>query len=205
MPDWGRRSGPGWRRRCGRSWESRANALRLGEHGGQSFEISTEEWTILRLMQRCRRMHHRNDRPAINLARLAVDAHDPLARKPSRHREPPERDDDVRIERCNLCIKKLGTCIDLFGLWIAIVGRTVLDDVGDEHILTPETGAAQQLGEELSRGSDERSPLAIFVHAWSFANEHDARIGRSFTRYCSGRRTTQCATRTVPNALRNPL
>lgn len=134
-----------------------------------------------------------------------MDAHDSLAREPPGHREPTERDDDVRVDGGNLCIEKLRTRIDLFGLRITVVGRAVLDDICDEHILTSETGAAQKFGEKLPRGADERPPLAIFIQAWCLTNEHDASIRRSFTRYRSGRRTTQRAARTAPNTLCDPL
>src|SRR5262249_51305151 len=67
--------------------------LGLSQKLRQAPEIRLNQRPVLCLMQRGRRVHHRNDQPAADPARLAVNARDLLTRKPSGHREAPECDD----------------------------------------------------------------------------------------------------------------
>ena len=62
------------------------------------------------------------------------------------------------------------------GFGVAVVGRTALDDVRDEHVLAPPADRSEQAHEQVAGAADERAALAVLVEARALADEHD--LGR---------------------------
>ena len=75
---------------------------------------------------------------------------------------------------------------DLVRQWVAVARRPALDDVRNEYLLPAHIDAGKQLFQVMAGRADKRPALLIFVKARTLANEHDARVGRTFTRHRVG-------------------
>ncbi len=150
-------------------------------------------------------MYHRNNETAINPAGLTVDAGDFLSWKPARHREAPERHNHQRIQRSDLPFEKLTACSNFVRLGIAIIRRSMFDDIGDEYIAPAQPGKREQLFEELPGSSYKWATLAIFIETRRLANEHHFRIWRTFARNGTHCRLMQSARGARANFVGNLL
>src|SRR5947199_2758978 len=86
--------------------------------------------------------------------------------------EVPQRADHRRLDQLDLAAKVVLARLDLVGVRIAVIGRTALEHIGDEHIAALEPDLPEQLVEQLARLTDEGKALAILVGARSLADEH---------------------------------
>ena len=109
-------------------------------------------------------------------ARLAMDAADAFIWEVARHAEAAQRGDDGRLDDGQLLVQPGLAGEDFVGARIAVVGRAVLDDVGDEDLLTLHVDQAQQVLEVIAGAPDERQAAPVFVKAGAFTNEDD--VGR---------------------------
>lgn len=94
--------------------------------------------------------------------------------------EIAEAADDTRTDEGNLLPEPGLTGTDLFRPWIAVIGRPILEHVGDEHLLTAEPDTGQQLSEQLAGRANEWPSLLILVIAGRLTDEHQARLWVSF-------------------------
>src|SRR5437016_1851865 len=74
-------------------------------------------------------------------------------------REVAERDDDARPDELELAVEPWRARLDLVRLRISIPGRTTLHDVRDVNVGPGEADTLDELGEQLSRPTDERLAL----------------------------------------------
>ena len=84
-----------------------------------------------------------------------------------------QRDDDLGRDGGDLCAQERVTSRYLLLLGIAIARWPMFDDVRYEHVASAEAGGLQELIEELTRRTDERPSLLVFVKARCLAHEHD--------------------------------
>ena len=64
----------------------------------------------------------------------------------------------------------------LLGQWIAVVGGTAFQDIGDIDILPLKFHRRQNLIEKLAGPADKGYSLTVFLGAGSLADEHDIRV-----------------------------
>src|SRR5205814_2018329 len=92
-------------------------------------------------------------------------------------REVAERDDDARPDELELAVEPRRARLDLVRLRIAIPGRTTLHDVRDVNVGPGEADTLDELGEQLSRPTDERLALQVLLLARTLAHEDQIRVG----------------------------
>ena len=81
--------------------------------------------------------------------------------------------DDHGIDDLDLTVKVTTAVCDFVRLRITVLRRTGLDDIGDIHVLTVETGGIQHSVEKLSGIAYEGSSGLVLGLAGSFTDEHD--------------------------------
>src|SRR6266550_399068 len=123
----------------------------------------------------------------------AVDARDRFAGKELPHRMASERHDDAGAQHLEMPAQPDVAGGDLVGKGVAVLGRPMSDDVGDEDLSTIEPDAGKQLVQKLPSRSDEGLPLQVLVVARGFAEEEDARLGRTVSRDCLPRAAVERA------------
>src|SRR5438552_6226091 len=93
-------------------------------------EVGAERW----LMERGRGMEDREDGDAVLLSCTSVDARDGFAGKELVHGVPPERDDDLRLERREVPLEPDVARGHLVGQRIAVLGRAVTHGGREEDL-----------------------------------------------------------------------
>jgi len=68
------------------------------------------------------------------------------------------------------------TAPDLIRLWIPILRRTTLDDVGDVDLVPLEVDGLKDLGQELSSSSNKWPSLNVLVISRTFPDDHQFRL-----------------------------
>ena len=111
-----------------------------------------------------------------------MDARDRFAGEELPHRVPAERDDHPRAQHLEMPAQPDVARGDLLGKRVAVLGRPVSHDVGDEDFSTIEADAGEELVQKLPRRADEWLPLEVFVVARGFAQEEDPRLARAVSR-----------------------
>src|SRR5438105_1346928 len=105
-----------------------------GEVEGEGGEVREDGLAERRLVQCRRRMVDGEDDEAIRRARLPVDPRDRLSREELAHRVPAEGHDDAGTEHGEVAAQPHVAGGDLLGQRVAVLGRPVADDVGDEDL-----------------------------------------------------------------------
>ncbi len=91
-----------------------------------------------------------------------------------------ERDHDARVHELDLAVEERRAELLFLGPRIAVLRRPALEDVRDVDVRSSEAHALRDdVGQELSRPTDEGDSLLVFVVARRFADEHHARPARS--------------------------
>src|SRR5271157_4093627 len=145
-------------------------------------------------------MEHRDHISLADFSHLSVHRTDLCAGHELAHRITSQCNDDARIDGFDLTFKiRIARC-QLLRLRIAISWRSAFDHVADKNIRAFESGLSEELVEKLSRRSDERAPLFVFIKTGTFANEHDLGIRRTFTRHGFLARMIQRALLTNPTS-----
>src|SRR5690349_11607576 len=96
-------------------------------------------------------------------------------------REGAQRQYDLRSDELDLTNQVRRARNDLVGQRIAVTRRTMLEDIRNEHVLTPEVDRSEDLVQQLARLADERLALLILVRAGRFADAHEVGVGVSDT------------------------
>ena len=86
--------------------------------------------------------------------------------------ELAQRDNHFRLDDVDLLKQKRLARLDFVRFGIAVLRRPALDDVGDVDVLALEIDRLDDLRQQLSRPSDERNALEIFIPAGGFPDEH---------------------------------
>jgi hypothetical protein len=121
-------------------------------------------------------MVHRENVASAAPAQRAVDLSDARAGQVSLQGMAPKGDDHGWIEGVLLAVEISRTGADLRWFGIAVSGRAALHDVSDEYVASLPSDRAQQLGQQLARRSDERSPGRILSTARTFTDAEDIRV-----------------------------
>src|SRR5438445_7484322 len=162
----------------------------LGLHGRRSREVQRERREVRnkrvaqgRLMQRGGGVIDGEDHQTIGRSpRPSVDARDRLTGEELPHRVAAEGDDDPWPQDLEMPAQPDVAGGDLLGKRVAVLGRAVSDDVGDEDLATIEADAGEELVQELAGRADERLPLKVLVVAGGFAEEEDPGLRRTVSR-----------------------
>src|SRR5437899_1298614 len=126
------------------------------------------------LMQRGGGVIDGEDHETIGRApRPSVDARDRLTGEELPHRVPPKGDDDPWPQDLQMPAQPDVAGGDLLGKRVAVLGRTVSDDVGNEDLAPIEADTGEELVQELAGRADEWLPLKVLVVAGGLAEEED--------------------------------
>ena len=119
-----------------------------------------------------------------NELRAAVVKHTPaeprdclIARKERPYCKRTKRHNHFGPNRVNLTEQEGLARADLVRFWIPILWWTTLDDVRNIHVVTRQIDRLDDLRQQLPGAANERNPLAIFVPAGRFTNEHQVCVG----------------------------
>lgn len=91
----------------------------------------------------------------------------------------PHAEDELRVHQLDLLVQIGEAAAALLGQGVAVVRRTMLEDVRDVDIFTAEFDRFEDVGEELARLAHEGLALEVLVLAGGLANEHEIGIGVS--------------------------
>src|SRR5687768_17935788 len=94
-----------------------------------------------------RRVVDREDRQTLDLTWPPVDPRDRFARQEPTHRVPPERDDHLGSQYLEMTLQPDVARGHFVRQRVAVLGRAMPDDVGDEHLAAIEADAQQELVE----------------------------------------------------------
>src|SRR5579859_4637585 len=131
-------------RRLGRS-RPRGGLQEFGERLEVLLQVAAER----RLVQRGRGVEHREDGDAVLLSRASVDARDGFAGEELVHGVAAQGHDDPGREEREVALEPDVARRDLLGERVAVLGRAVPHDVGDEHLAPVEADPREELIEEL--------------------------------------------------------
>ena len=106
-------------------------------------------------------------KPATKLGNGRGGLHDGL------RRECPEAADDLGTDRRELPAKERIARTDFVRFGVAVVWRPALQHVADVDIFAFEIDGLDNLGQQLSRPSDERQALLVFVKTRRFTHKHE--------------------------------
>src|ERR1700687_4813547 len=126
-------------------------------------------------------IHRKYHEPVGRLADLPVNSGDRLAREEFVHRVPAERDDHARLQDLEVTVAPDIARGDLVGKRVAVLGRPVADDVGDEDLRPVEADALEQLVEELPGRAHEGPALHVLVVPRRLAEEEDPRVAAALS------------------------
>jgi len=133
-----------------------------------------------RLMESRGRVVDGEDHEAVGrLPWLAVDAGDRLTGEELSHRVAAQGHDHARLEHLEVAPEPHVAGRNFLGQRVAVLGRPVAHDIGDENLAAVEPNAGEELVEELAGGADERLPLEVFVVPRRLAQEEDAGVRRA--------------------------
>ena len=96
---------------------------------------------------------------------------------PSMRREGAERENHLWTDDFDLADQIRAARRNLFRPRIPVAGRTMLEDVADEHVFALEIDRRENLGEQLARGADERTAGFVFGGARRLADAHQLCVG----------------------------
>ena len=133
-------------------------------------------------MQRGGRVEHRDDHAPVDPMRLAVDRGNFFEWEIIRHRDPPQRDHDERIDNLQLTLEIPAALEQFFRERVAVPRRVAFDDVGNINVLSFESGRVDQFVEEFPCRADERAPGPVFVRARAFSDKKDLAVEIAFSR-----------------------
>ena len=91
-------------------------------------------------------------------------------------RRVAQDDNDLWLYNGDLTQKKWPASMRFLNCRLTICGRPAAIDIPDKNVLALEADAFDYLSEQLSRTSDKRKSLRVFVSARRFANEHQIRL-----------------------------
>ena len=120
-----------------------AKAGCLGDESRQFFEIGLDHRPPFRLMQRRRRVKHRDNQHVADSFGLPMDFADRSAGEKTSHRETPQRDDDLGPDEINLAVQVRRAGRQSIRQRVAVAGGPALDHVGDVHLLAGQVDAGQ--------------------------------------------------------------
>src|SRR5262249_50502227 len=152
------------------SWPARAYA----ELRHDLLDILPDEPLVARVAQEIGGRERRHQLHAVVVVPAAAQLRDRgLHAEQGLDRELPERGDHLLADALELPEEEGLAALHLVGLWIAVLGRPALDDVGDVDVLAPELHPlGDDLGEQLPRPADERLALQVLVPPRSLPHEH---------------------------------
>jgi hypothetical protein len=120
-----------------------------------------------------------------------------IARKERPYCKRTKRHNHFGPNRVNLTEQERLAGTDLVRFRIPILWWTTLDDVCNVHVVTRQIDRLDDLRQQLPGPANERNPLAIFVPAGCFTNEHQVRIGIAHAEDKGCPRCMQPASRTL--------
>src|SRR5512132_2665796 len=165
-------------------------------------EVSRERATQRGLVERGGGMVDGEDQEAVDLALAPVDPGDRLTWQELAHRVTAERHDDARLQQGEMALQPYVAGGYLFGQRVAVLGRAMPHDVGDEHLASVQPDVRQELVEELSCGSDEGPTLEILVVSGRLAKEEDPGVGASLPGHGLPRAPVKGTGRACPDLVR---
>src|ERR1700722_3017531 len=92
-----------------------------------------------------------------------------------------ESDDHFGLDDLNLLKEKWLAGVGFDWLGDAVLWRAALHDVGDVDLFALQAHGVNHVVEQLAAAADEGQTLCVFIGAWAFADEHEARVGVSVT------------------------
>jgi hypothetical protein len=96
-----------------------------------------------------------------------------------------------------LPLEKRQAVADLFGLRIAVAGRTALDDIADINHLPGQIHGGNDFGQQLSGRAHKRPAALVLIEPGTFAHEYQSGVRVAFTEHDMGSRMTQRAAGTI--------
>src|SRR3990172_8423605 len=90
--------------------------------------------------------------------------------------EVAERDDHLGIDQLELLTQVALARLDLVGERVTVSRRSAFEDVGDVHLIAPQTDLFEQTLQQLPGSSDEGQAPLVLVEPRRLADEHHLRI-----------------------------
>src|SRR5215218_1624076 len=158
---------------CSASSEYGGRRSRYGSRAGGAIENSTGELDIFPrwplpggVTEQRGRVIGNDERDAVvPVDRAAELADGELGVEERLGRERAERDDDLRLDQLELAHQVGAARLDLFGAWIPVPRRPMLEHVRDEHIFALELNGRKDFREELTRRPHERTSGLVLRRA----------------------------------------
>src|SRR5512133_3296640 len=176
---------------CSASSEYGGRRFWYGSRAGGAIEYSTGELDIFPrgafpglVAQQRGRVVRDDERNAVVPVHRAPELPDRrLGAEESLGSERPEGNDDFRANQLHLAHQVRAARHDFVRVGIPVAGGPMFEDVRYEHLVTRQVDRRQDLGQQLTRRADERSPRLVLVLARRLADAHEVRVRVALARH----------------------
>ena len=93
-----------------------------------------------------------------------------------------QSNNQLGIDTLDLAFKVRRTGANFVNHWVAILGRTALDNVGNKNFFSLQPNQDQKLVQKPAGAANKRLPLFILVGPGTLSNKHYTRFGVAFPR-----------------------